>query len=895
MGRKFWFCFLICLMLLGHLAFDANRLYQQSLSQKTESYNLVDQRRTDRVVLVVLDSWALRVLEDPVLMPRMRQRIHDGASGVLWAPRQTGTMQGILTLSTGVPVSGLGAIGLVSSSAYKGWTIFDDVVARGERVSFHGGPAWVSLYGNRGTGNFRETGHGPKFREEDLEGMAHARAALLSDQPPTLSVVHITETDVAAHLYGTERPEYAEVIHHWDEALDGFLKDILRPGTTVILTSDHGNDLRGGHGGSDTIYRQVPVLMWGKGIVKGARFEMNAADMPATIAALLDLNAPKDAVALPAVDAIDMPKVERGRTLLTAYFHSLLQKPSLKERPDLFAQAATPFPNRFDDPNFAWVSTQEADQIVPKLRETFADIEPDAGPTRATYLADWVFVVLTFVTAGLIGLVAWPGRLQKAWRSGRMYGAWLVPLLGVEVLFGLRVAFAAEIKTAVKTRSPGLWIGVAMAALLVLAFAAWIWRHRHKVANYWHEHQALFVILMYLLTTVLYPVNMAGLMGCVLMVVWVRDAGWRSTSRWVGWLGSMAYFSVGTTLWSQLGENVQLRYYIGLPMAGLAVWALYWLERKQPGRGNPGQRWWLLSGIAVALVLFPFSALNLSAFNDMGLRVLASGVMLGLIGFTIWARGLTKWVWLPAVPTLAFWWGSQWSGWTLYAALAAGLALTLLLYGTYRASRRAYPSVAVALTCLLLTMSSPAHAVSFMAFAWVVMVFFSWQPVEFQRRAGLALAAVLLVAARYGLFELYGGADSPVAVYLLKHLDLAAAYLGDASRSIGGAVLMVLLKSWLAAAVLMCGPLVFGYWRKHMDGLMAMVAMFLLVQIGQASVRAALAVDDLSHQYDYAEFSMLVHTGVLVLGMLAYWVVRSFHQAGQPQSKQLVSSPLQMQ
>ncbi|MGE5450431.1 MAG: alkaline phosphatase [Acidobacteriota bacterium] len=876
------------------MAFDANRLYQQSLSHKTESYNLVDQRRTERVVLVVLDSWALRVLHDPQLMPRLRARIGDGASGVLWAPRQTGTMQGILTLSTGVPVSGLGAIGLVSSSAYKGWTIFDDVVARGERVSFHGGPAWVSLYGNRGTGNFRETGHGPQFREEDMEGVAHARAALLSKQPPTLSVVHITETDVAAHLYGTERPEYAEVIRHWDSALDGFLRDVLRPGTTVILTSDHGNDLRGGHGGSDPIYRQVPVLMWGKGIVKGARFEMNAADMPATIAALLDLNAPKDAVALPAVDAIDMPKVERGRTLLTAYFHSLLQKPSLRDRPELFAQAATPFPNRFDDPSFQWVSATEADQIVPKLRETFSDIEPDAGPTRATYVTDWVFVVATFATAGLIGLVAWPGRLQSAWRSGRMYGAWLLALLVVETLFGLRVAFAAEIKLAVKSRSPALWMGLAVAAVLCATAAAWIWRHRHKVANYWHEHQVLFVILMYLLTTVLYPVNMVGLMGCVLMVVWVWDAGWRSTSRWVGWLGSMAYFSLGTMLWTHLGENVAMRYYIGLPVAGVTVWALYAAERRQPGRADAGQRGWLLSGIAVALVLFPFSALNLNAVPDLGLKLLATGVMLCLIGFTRRARALTPWVWMAAVPTLAFWWGPQWHGWALYGMLASGAAVAVGLHVISRHSPRAYPTLAIALTCLLLTLSTPAHAVSVMAMAWISMVFFSWRPVEFQRRAGLALAAVMLVAIRYALFELYGGADSPVQVYLLKHLDLAAAYLGDASRSIGGAVLMVLLKSWLAALVVIAAPLVFGVWRKQMDSLMALVAMFLLVQIGQASVRAALAVDDLSHQYDYAEFSMLIHTGVLVLGMMAYWAVRPF-VAGRSDSKQLVSSPLQPQ
>lgn len=67
-------------------------------------------------------------------MPKLFARQQTGASGVLWAPRQTGTIQGILTLSTGMAPSGLAAIGLMSSDRFAGWTIFDDVAARGENV-----------------------------------------------------------------------------------------------------------------------------------------------------------------------------------------------------------------------------------------------------------------------------------------------------------------------------------------------------------------------------------------------------------------------------------------------------------------------------------------------------------------------------------------------------------------------------------------------------------------------------------------------------------------------------------------------------------------------------------------------------------------------------------------
>ncbi|MFM9597355.1 hypothetical protein ACKI1O_49445, partial [Streptomyces scabiei] len=91
---------------------------------------------------------------------------------------------------------------------------------------------------------------------------------------------------------------------------------------------------------------------------------------------------------------------------------------------------------------------------------------------------------------------------------------------------------------------------------------------------------------------------------------------------------------------------------------------------------------------------------------------------------------------------------------------------------------------------------------------------------------------------RYGLFDFYGYADSPLQVYALKHLDLAAAYLGDDSRSILGAVLMVVFKIWLAGAVLMLAAAFVPHWRVWLDDVMTVGAVFLLIQVAQSAVRA---------------------------------------------------------
>src|SRR4029077_17210163 len=108
-------CVLICLLVPVHPAMDAMMAYRATAGIDPGAYALTSKPLTDRVGLLVIDSWPERLMETAEWMPKLFARSRLGAHGVLWAPKQTETMQGILALSTGVPPSGLSAVGLISS------------------------------------------------------------------------------------------------------------------------------------------------------------------------------------------------------------------------------------------------------------------------------------------------------------------------------------------------------------------------------------------------------------------------------------------------------------------------------------------------------------------------------------------------------------------------------------------------------------------------------------------------------------------------------------------------------------------------------------------------------------------------------------------------------------
>jgi hypothetical protein len=101
-------------------------------------------------------------------------------------------------------------------------------------------------------------------------------------------LVHIGQPDWTAHDYGTRSPEYRGAVADVD-AFVGRVVAALDPAHDVIVfTSDHGNLLEGGHGGTEAEVVKIPIVLWGAGVPRGHKREVGRArDVAPTIASLL--------------------------------------------------------------------------------------------------------------------------------------------------------------------------------------------------------------------------------------------------------------------------------------------------------------------------------------------------------------------------------------------------------------------------------------------------------------------------------------------------------------------------------------------------------------------------------------------------------------------------------
>ena len=867
-------CILICLLVLVHPAMDAMMAYRATAGVDPGAYTLTSKPLTDRVVLVVIDSWPERLMETADRMPKLFARSRLGAHGVLWAPKQTETMQGILALSTGVPPSGLSAVGLISSARYEHWTIFDDLKARGERVLFSGGPAWVALFGDRGTDNFRETGHGPRYREDDLEGLQFLQQALLSPTPPTLSVFHISETDFAAHQFGTAGPAYAEVLRFWDDSLDEFFEHIPTSGTTVIVTADHGNDFNGSHGGSAPIYRRVPVLMWGNGIAPGKDLEMQATDMPATIAVLLAIGAPAAALAMPAVEAMDLTPDERTRIQMQAYEQAVLKNPRAAANPTLREQAQQALARASTNSDLTGSQSADLTGQGMSLRASLVALEPELSPVRDARVLDWALALLTFAAALVLGRYTWLHVAGKTAHSLAYGIVGVVAFVVIECLLLVRTTLSGTIKQVLQHPDRKVIVALALATLVGGVGVGYALRRRATVFRWVKAHAVTCVVMLYLLFTVVRPFDTLGLLGIAMVAAFTYTSSWPLRVRVLVTLAFAAYFAIGDqVLWPMFGERIAPRYVIAGPAAivGVLAWAL--LQHRYATQ-SASLKYAQLSSLAMLLLLLPAGGLGLAGWQSANFVPLASGL---LFLFCAWTRVIGTppwWGWLGPVAVLAFWWYPEspvLTGSLIVCAVFACIALS-----RYRGRTDFRVGAFILLTSMLLILTTPAKAISLFLLLSVLLAFVTSTAATYESAAThseatgvLVFAALFVVACRYAIFNLFGNSDSPL-LFGLQSLDIQSAYIGNSQRNIVPAVLMALFKIWLASAVLFAALGLFAHWRRWLLGIAGLAGVFALLNVAQTSVIAALETGVRSDQYAWAAFSVFANSGILVFAILSF-------------------------
>jgi hypothetical protein len=105
-----------------------------------------------------------------------------------------------------------------------------------------------------------------------------------------LELCHLDYPDDAAHAHGAASPEYHRAVLHSDAVLAELVARLDPARDTLAVTADHGHLARGGHGGAEDVVMDIPIVLWGAGVPRGAPpTTARGIDVGPTLAHLLGL------------------------------------------------------------------------------------------------------------------------------------------------------------------------------------------------------------------------------------------------------------------------------------------------------------------------------------------------------------------------------------------------------------------------------------------------------------------------------------------------------------------------------------------------------------------------------------------------------------------------------
>ena len=258
-----------------------------------------------RVVLVVVDGLRVDASRGIKTLNGLRQQ---GADFTAWTGEPSLSYPGWTLIASGATreVSG------VTTNWYKGAVRVDHVFASARRAGLRSGIAgstgWGTLFpGSPDARILVEDPHDYRNAEAAYRTSADVTAAALRflDQDLQLVLVHLPSVDILGHGFGGTSAQYAEAARRVDGHLAAILQAVDLATTTVIVTADHGHTDTGGHGGWETVVKQVPLVLAGAGVRRGVRGgDVRQADIAPTVAALLGTAIPAHSQGRPLVEAL---------------------------------------------------------------------------------------------------------------------------------------------------------------------------------------------------------------------------------------------------------------------------------------------------------------------------------------------------------------------------------------------------------------------------------------------------------------------------------------------------------------------------------------------------------------------------------------------------------------
>lgn len=146
----------------------------------------------------------------------------------------------------------------------------------------------------------------------DLEA-TQAAIEFLQDSDLDFLLLYLGQFDDAADRFGAFSPQAQQAVQNVNDNLSALLSHVNLNNTVLVITADHGQMARGGHGGDDKPVLETPCIMAGPRVRSGAYPAIQQPDIPTTIAALLGTPLPRSSQGRILYEFLDVSAAEKAR------------------------------------------------------------------------------------------------------------------------------------------------------------------------------------------------------------------------------------------------------------------------------------------------------------------------------------------------------------------------------------------------------------------------------------------------------------------------------------------------------------------------------------------------------------------------------------------------------
>ncbi len=188
-------------------------------------------------------------------------------------------------------------------------TIFDAVHRAGGLTAIAGSHWFQQLIPQDAvTGGFYE----PDTDASADERVVAAALAWVLDPSYRLVLIHVNQVDHAGHYQGgPQDPRWEKAAFRADKFLGRIVSRIDLSRDSIIVVSDHGHLLSGGHGGWEEDVLREPFVAAGAGIRPGEYGEIRITDVAPTTAVLLGVGIPASSQGVARVEMLDLAEQEK--------------------------------------------------------------------------------------------------------------------------------------------------------------------------------------------------------------------------------------------------------------------------------------------------------------------------------------------------------------------------------------------------------------------------------------------------------------------------------------------------------------------------------------------------------------------------------------------------------